>query len=123
MAENQNISTNKFFRYIQKHFKRMGAKVLYSALLLFNAYRRNETPGWAKNIVIGAIAYFVSPIDGIPDLSPFLGFTDDLGVMSFALVSIACYINDDVREKARNQLGRIVKDYDETLLEEVDRIL
>lgn len=34
-----------------------------------------------KAIVIGALIYFISPIDAIPDMAPFLGFTDDLGVV------------------------------------------
>ena len=51
--------------------------------------------------MLGAIGYLISPFDSLPDLTPFVGYTDDLGVLSFALVTVACYINDDVRDKAR----------------------
>lgn len=101
----------------------MGVKVVYAALLLFHAYQSKDTPKWAKNVIIGALAYFVSPIDGIPDLTPFLGFTDDMGVLCFGLVTIACYIDKDVREKAKSNLSRIFKNYQETDLVEVDKIL
>lgn len=101
----------------------MGVKLVYSALLLFYAYKSEKTAKWAKRIIIGALAYFVSPIDGIPDLSPFLGFTDDMGVLTFGLVAIACYIDQDVRIKAKSNLSRFFKDYNETDILEVDKIL
>lgn len=32
-------------------------------------------------MITGAILYFVSPLDSIPDLIPVLGFTDDVGIL------------------------------------------
>ena len=100
-----------------------GTKGVYSALLLFYAYRRKETPAWAKSIILGALGYLLTPIDAIPDLSPIIGYTDDIGVLSFGLVTIAGYINDEVRENARKQLSRWFKQYDEQDLLEVDKQL
>ena len=34
-----------------------------------------------KAIVVGALIYFINPLDVIPDLTPFIGFGDDLGVV------------------------------------------
>ncbi|MCB0585073.1 MAG: DUF1232 domain-containing protein, partial [Phaeodactylibacter sp.] len=103
------------------HFaKQAGVKTVYSALLLFYAYRRKETPTWAKSIVLGTLGYFLAPFDALPDLTPIIGYTDDLGVLSFGLVTIACYINEGVRTNARKQLGRWFKDYAEEDLLEVD---
>ncbi len=34
-----------------------------------------------KALVVGALLYFINPLDVIPDITPFLGFTDDLGVI------------------------------------------
>jgi uncharacterized membrane protein YkvA (DUF1232 family) len=36
-------------------------------------------------IVIGAVIYFVNPIDAIPDFLPLFGLTDDLSVIAFAI--------------------------------------
>ena len=33
----------------------------------------------------GALIYFISPIDAIPDLAPLLGYMDDLGVIAAVL--------------------------------------
>ena len=77
-------------------------------------------PIWAKRIILGALAYLLSPFDSIPDLTPFIGFTDDLGIISFGLVSIACYINNEVREKAKAKIFTIIKEVDEKELQSVD---
>ena len=114
------FSARKFLLKLPKYFKALGIKSIYTVLLLWNAYQRKETPAWAKNIILGTLGYLLSPIDGIPDITPFLGFTDDMGVVSFGLVSIACYINNDVRSEAKKQLGNWFKEYDESDLIEVD---
>ena len=98
----------------------VGVKVAYTALLLFYAYNRSDTPKWAKNIIIGALAYLVSPIDSIPDLTPFIGFTDDIGVLSFGLVTVACYIDEDVRSSAKMKVNKFFKNVDEEDLLEID---
>ena len=109
--------------YIGNGARKIGEQSIYAVLLLYHAYKREETPFWARNIIMASVAYFLSPFDAIPDLTPFLGFTDDFSVMMFGLVSIACFINEDVRGKARASLGTIIKNYNEALLEEVDKKL
>jgi uncharacterized membrane protein YkvA (DUF1232 family) len=71
-------------------------------------------------VVLGALGYFLSPIDAIPDLTPFLGYTDDLGVLSFGLVLIAGYINEEVRGSARKQMTKWFGKINENELDEVD---
>ena len=109
--------------YVCKHLRRVGAKVTYTSLLLFYAYRKKDTPAWAKRIIVGSIAYFLSPIDGIPDLTPFIGFTDDWSVLAFGLVAIACYIDDDVRQQARQKTIHWLGDSEASDLDEVDEML
>lgn len=94
----------KLKTHLVKYFNVLSTKGLYIIFLLFYAYKSEETPAWAKKIIIGSLAYFVSPIDSIPDLTPFIGLTDDMGVLSFGLVTIACYINNEVRASAKTQL-------------------
>ena len=121
--DNRQFRPDQITQYIESMFHRMGVRLVYSALLLFYAYSSKETPGWAKKVIIGALAYFVSPIDGIPDLSPFLGFTDDMGILSYGLVMIACYIDDDIRLQAKQRLKKIFKQVDEDDLQAVDKRL
>ncbi|MEP7324234.1 MAG: DUF1232 domain-containing protein, partial [Saprospiraceae bacterium] len=95
--------TKAFTRILKKG----GLKLLYTTLLLYYAFRRSDLPVWARTIIFGAIGYLLSPIDSIPDLTPILGYTDDLGVLSYALVLIAAYVNGDVRSKARLRLAKL----------------
>jgi uncharacterized membrane protein YkvA (DUF1232 family) len=104
--------------------RKAGIKAIYSALLLFYAFRRSDLPAWAKTIVFGALGYLLSPLDSIPDLTPLLGYTDDLGVLSYALVMIAAYVNDGVRQKARIKLYKLLGPaIDEEVLDQVERRL
>ena len=109
-----------FFEKIKNFGKAAGMKTVYTGLLLYYAFRRKDTPKWAKGIVLGALGYFVSPIDGVPDLTPFLGYTDDFGVMMFALVTISAYVNKDVKEQAKTQLEKWFGKSDDEMLAEVD---
>lgn len=112
-----------FSKTLLRIAKKSGIKVVYTALLMFFAYKRPETPSWAKRIVIGVLGYLFAPIDLIPDLSPIVGFTDDLAFLSLGLITIAGYVNKDVREKSKAQLKKWFGDYDENDLKEVDEQL
>lgn len=118
--EEDHIEIQDVLSKFEKMVGSLGQRFVYIFLLLYFAFRRSDTPRWAKNIVIGAFAYFLSPIDSIPDLTPFMGYTDDLGVMSFALVTIACYVNDDVKDKAKAKLSKVFKKVDESTVGAVD---
>ena len=120
MRKKDTKPVEKLMRYLSARLKAIGVKLTYSALLLYYAYERKDTPGWAKNIILGSLAYLLSPFDAVPDLTPLLGFTDDLGVLSFGLVTIACYIDNAVREKAKFRLHKFFKVVDEQDLLEVD---
>ena len=115
-----NITGKKLWAKITNYAQKAGIKVIYSVLLMWYAYQRKDTPAWAKRIILGALAYFVSPIDMIPDLSPFLGFTDDLGILGIGLVGVAAYINEDVRKNARQQLGKWFDNYSDADLKDID---
>jgi uncharacterized membrane protein YkvA (DUF1232 family) len=115
------FTENILLKKIQQFAKQAGLKVVYSALLLYYAYRRSDTPIWAKRIIIGVLGYFISPFDALPDLTPFLGYTDDLGVLSFGLVTIAAYVNEGVRTNARKKLQSWFGEFDVEVLSEVDK--
>ena len=116
----KQFSEKQLWKKIKQFAYQAGIKTVYTALLLFYAYQRKETPRWAKNIVLGTLGYFLAPIDAIPDLSPIIGFTDDIGVLSFGLVTIAAYVDKEVKSKARKKLGKWFTNYDEKDIKEVD---
>lgn len=118
-----SFSEGRFKEKIVSIAKSASSRTIYTAMLLYYAYRRKDTPAWAKRIVIGALGYLVMPIDAIPDLSPFIGLTDDIGVLSFGLVTIAAYINDEVRGSAREQVNKLFPAATEEDFEAVEKQL
>ena len=65
------------------------------------------TPLQVKAMLVAAIAYFVLPIDAIPDVMPVLGFTDDAAVLATAIKLVAGHILPVHREAARDALSRL----------------
>ncbi|HQW12835.1 MAG TPA: YkvA family protein [Saprospiraceae bacterium] len=115
------ISKRKLRNKLSRYALQAGSKVVYIVLLMYYSYKRSETPKWAKASILGSIAYFLSPIDFIPDLTPILGFTDDLGVLLVGLTAVSMYINKEVRDKAKHKLTQWFDEEDiEQAVEDID---
>jgi uncharacterized membrane protein YkvA (DUF1232 family) len=65
------------------------------------------TPAHVKAALVGALAYFVLPFDFMPDVLPFLGFTDDAAVLLTALRMVAGHLRPEHRDAARATLVRM----------------
>ncbi|MCM2293371.1 YkvA family protein [Allorhizobium sp. BGMRC 0089] len=53
-----------------------------------------QTPLRVRGILLAALAYFVMPFDAVPDFLGFLGFTDDIAVLTMALSLIDGHIRE-----------------------------
>ena len=129
MEQNKKCESNEYskaysesslFNKIMKTAKKAGIKVIYAALLLFYTLQKPLTPAWAKGTIVGALGYFILPIDVIPDLVPVLGFTDDLGALAVAITAVAMFIDDEVKQKSKAKLKDWFGKYDESTLEDID---
>jgi uncharacterized membrane protein YkvA (DUF1232 family) len=61
---------------------------LQVAVRLVRAWARREYVGVGRGtlmLLVGAVAYFVSPVDAILDAIPVLGFVDDAAVLAWVL--------------------------------------
>ena len=67
--------------------ERVGKKISFTKDIkaLYRYMRDRYVPWYRKSIVIGALIYFISPIDAVPDLAPLVGYLDDLGVITAVL--------------------------------------
>ncbi|OCW58960.1 YkvA family protein [Hoeflea olei] len=63
-----------------------------------------ETPGRAKAVLLGALAYFILPVDAIPDILAFVGFSDDIAVLTLAIATVRTHMTDAHRLAARRAL-------------------
>ncbi len=71
----------------------------------FCAFDRT-TPLQVKAALLGALAYFVLPFDGIPDFLPMLGYSDDAAVLLTALKLVSSHVTIAHYEAARRALAR-----------------
>jgi uncharacterized membrane protein YkvA (DUF1232 family) len=62
------------------------------------------TPMKAKAVLFAAAAYFVMPVDMLPDVIAGLGFTDDATVLATALGVVGMHVKDKHRAMARKLL-------------------
>ncbi len=62
------------------------------------------TPAKVRGILLAALAYFVLPLDLIPDFLAFVGFSDDIAVLSVALSTVRSHISDAHRLAAQKAL-------------------
>jgi uncharacterized membrane protein YkvA (DUF1232 family) len=65
------------------------------------------TPLKVKGILLGALAYFVLPVDAIPDFLLGVGFTDDMAVLVAAITMIRAHLKPEHYDKARETLARL----------------
>jgi uncharacterized membrane protein YkvA (DUF1232 family) len=64
-----------------------------------------ETPGRVRGILIAALAYFVTPLDVIPDVVAGIGFTDDAAVLAMAIGLVSRNLKPEHYARARAALG------------------
>jgi len=100
----KEYSNDGFWDKLVKFAKTAGKDVIEKALWLYYAAENPKTPAWAKTVIYGALGYFIFPVDAIPDISPVVGFADDLGVLASAIATVSFYINDDVKTQAAQKL-------------------
>ena len=112
-------SEKSFKQKLQRMAKTAGTQVVYAALLLYFMMKDEKVPLKAKVTIAAALGYFILPTDLIPDIAPLVGFTDDLGVLIFALSRISDQITEEIHEKARLKLQTWFKQVDESEIDEL----
>ena len=112
----QNSLLNKIVKVSQK----AGINVVYAGLLLFYVLQKPFVPKWARATITSALGYFILPVDVIPDFTPAIGYSDDLGVLALAIVAVAMFIDDKVKQKSKAKLKSWFGEYKESVLKDID---
>lgn len=80
---------------------------LEEAIAAFYCATDPRTPKWVKATLLGALAYFILPIDGVPDFLAALGYTDDLAVLLGAIRAVGGHVTQAHRARARDALAKL----------------
>jgi uncharacterized membrane protein YkvA (DUF1232 family) len=66
-----------------------------------------QTPLRVRGMLLAALAYFVLPVDAVPDMILGLGFTDDLTVLMTAIALVGTHLRPEHRRQAQQTLERM----------------
>jgi uncharacterized membrane protein YkvA (DUF1232 family) len=100
------FSESGFRARARRYVCRAGRAVGEPALTLYHTLNEPDLPAWARSVIYGALGYFLTPWDAAPDFIPGVGYSDDLGVLTAALATVAAHVTPAARERARAQLER-----------------
>ena len=121
MANEKKVSEEELVAKYQKHFdKNVAMKLLVklrkatrnkpkviagatgtivlSLGKLLSALDNPATPTHLKALIVGAIGYIVLPLDLIPDITPGIGYADDLASVAGVVAAVSVYSNFTLEE-------------------------
>lgn len=102
-----SYSEENLLHKISKFGAHIGLELLYKLAQLWCVLQKPEVPAKDKALIMGALGYLISPLDFIPDLTPVLGYSDDLVAITFALLKVQGYIDDEVKAEAKALLAKV----------------
>ncbi|MDD6622255.1 MAG: YkvA family protein [Bacteroidales bacterium] len=98
----KHYSESKLWDKIKKCAKKVGKSAIINVLILYYAMALGKATPSQIAIIIGALGYFISPIDAIPDFIPG-GYTDDIALLVATINALSCCSDTEVVRKAREK--------------------
>ena len=112
VPETIKVNEERVRRGLIPKLRKVAAKIPFATdvMALWYCARDPATPVAAKGMMLAALAYFVLPLDAVPDVLIGIGFTDDAAVIAAVLAIVGRNIKDRHRDKARESLHRFAGD-------------
>lgn len=90
-------------RKIKNRINEMVTKSKKELKALYIAYKRKDTPWYAKVFSIIVVGYALSPIDLIPDFIPIIGYLDDFILIPLGIYIAVRLIPKDILKECRSE--------------------
>ncbi len=88
----------------------VGRELLMPMLRLYYVFKAPSTPLRKKMYILGALGYFILPLDFVPDfLLPAIGYADDLVVATTVINIVSKYCTPEVDERAHIACDKLLK--------------
>jgi len=94
------VPESGLFRKLRILPKRGLGRVVECAVLLWFVMADPDVPAWCKALAAAALAYFICPVDAVPDFLP-MGFVDDAALLVSTVAKASGYVTPAIRERAR----------------------
>jgi uncharacterized membrane protein YkvA (DUF1232 family) len=101
-AQNEALVRAKFWPKLKPLLKKL--PFVQDLLAAYYCAFDEATPFKVKVILFSALAYFILPLDLIPDFIPVIGFSDDAAALAAAIAAVKGAITPDHNEAARRIL-------------------
>jgi len=108
VARDEKRVTKGFGPKIRRSFARI--PFAREAVAAFFCARDPATPLHVKGTLLAALAYFIMPLDLIPDFIAVLGYTDDASVFWAAWKTMSKYVTEIHRLRAADYLADLHDD-------------
>ena len=96
----------RFWRKVRRIAQKVGGSVLKPVLLLFYMMKSDAVSLKDKAYIVGALGYFVLPIDIIAGL----GYTDDLAVITLLIKYLKDNITPDIEMRAEAKIRDLMEE-------------
>ena len=100
---NEEVVRERFAAKAKRYLRQL--PLAHETVAMYFCLLDPRTPLWVKGTVAMALAYFILPLDAIPDLLPIVGLSDDAGVLAAAFAAVSAHINDEHRARAREWMA------------------
>lgn len=102
-------SDNRLWKKIERVAKKVGATALLPVFTLYYMLQDDKVSLQHKAYIVGALGYFILPIDLIPDgILPVIGFTDDIAVMTLVLKLVKDSITPEIKARANQRVAEVM---------------
>ena len=103
----QHYNDSSFLDKVTKYGKLIGITALYKSVQLWFVLQKPDVPAGTNAVIMGALGYLIAPLDFLPDVLRVLGYTDDMVAITFALIKVQGYIDEEVERKSKKLLTKI----------------
>lgn len=102
LSANQQRQEQNVRRDFWAKLKKAGRQLPFAkeAVAAFYCATDQKTPASSRAILFAALAYFIAPIDLVPDMLALIGFGDDMAVLMSVFAILKTSITDEHRQKA-----------------------
>lgn len=119
----KHFSESNLWNKVTKIGKSVGATIIYPVLLLFNLLKSSELDLKEKAMIIGALGYFILPVDLLPDAIAGVGFTDDIAALSAIISALASCVTLEIQEQSKQKCHDLLGDIDDRAIDSVTKLI